>query len=123
MAQISESTQTILASIETPMFSSQPSSLGFPGVESQNCYYPGEHVISSKEISLVSQYMEEHKVPPENTRIHKTFVDGRRVYELLMASVVKNAGQEKITKLPGSEASIRLIKEITVMSFTRSVIL
>ncbi len=54
--------------------------------------------------------MEEHKILPENTRIHKTFVDGHCVYELLLASVEKNAGQEKITKLPGSETSIRLVK-------------
>ena len=110
MAQISESTYTTLARIETPMFSSQTSSLGFPGDKSQSCYYPGEHVISPEEISLVSQYMEEHKILPENTRIHKTFVDGHPVYELLLASVEKNTGQEKITKLPGSEASIRLVK-------------
>ena len=54
--------------------------------------------------------MEKHEILPENTRIHKTFVDGHCVYELLLASVEKNAGQEKITKLPGSEASIRLVK-------------
>ena len=110
MAQMSESAQTILASIETPMFSPQPSGLGFPGDKSQSCYYPGEHVIGPEEISLVSQYMEEHKILPENTRIHKTFVDGHCVYELLLASVEKNAGEEKITKLPGSQAIIRLIK-------------
>ena len=73
-------------------------------------YYPGENVISPEEISLVSQYMEEHKILPENTRIHKTFVDGHCVYELLLASGEKNTGQEKITKLPGSKASIRLVK-------------
>ena len=110
MAQISESAQTILASIETPMFSSQPSGLGFSGDKCQSCYYPGEHVIGPEEISLVSQYMEEHKIPPENTRIYKTFVDGHCVYELLLASVEKNAGEEEITRLPGSQASIRLIK-------------
>ena len=110
IAQISESNQTVLQSIETLMFSSQPSSLGFPGDESQSCYYPGESVISPEEISLVSQYMEEHEILPENTRIHKTFVDGHCVYELLLASMEKNAGEGKIAKLPGSEASIRLTK-------------
>ena len=55
MAQVSESTDTILASIETPTFSSQTSSLGFPGDKSQSCYYPGERVIRPEEISLVSQ--------------------------------------------------------------------
>ena len=110
IAQIAESTHTIFASIETPMFSSQTSSLDFPDDKSQSCYYPGEHVISPEEMSLVSKWMEEHKIRPENTRMHKTFVDGRCVYELLLASVEKNVGQEKSTKLPGSEASIRLVK-------------
>ena len=58
----------------------------------------------------MSQYTEEHRILPENTRIHKTFVDGHCVYELLLASVEKNTGQEKITKLPDSKASIRLVK-------------
>ena len=110
MAQISESANTILASIETPMFSSQPNSLGFPGNKNQSCYYPGEHGISPEEISVVSQYMEEHRILPENTRIHKTFVDENCVYELLLASVEKNIGQENISKLPGSKATIRLVK-------------
>ena len=53
MAQLSESTKPILASIESPMFSSQTKSLGFPSDKSQSSYYPGEHVISPEEISLV----------------------------------------------------------------------
>ncbi len=110
MAQISESANAILASIETSMFSSQINSLGFPGDKTQSCYYPGEHVITPEEISLVSQYLEKHKILPENTRIQKTIVDGSCVYELLLASVEKTTGQEKITKLPGSPASIRLVK-------------
>lgn len=58
----------------------------------------------------MSQYLEKHKILPENTRIQKTIVDGSCVYELLLASVEKTTGQEKITKLPGSPASIRLVK-------------
>ena len=110
MAQLSESTITILASIGSPMFSSQTKSLGFPSDKSQSSYYPGEQVISPEEISLVSQYMERHKILPENTRIHKTFVDGKCVYELMLASVEKDTDQEKITKLPASEASIRIVR-------------
>ena len=110
MAQISESANAILASIETPMFSSRPSSLGYPSVENQSCYYPGENDISPGEISLVSQYLEKHKILPENTRVHKTFVDGICVYELLLASVENNTSHENMAKLPNSEACVRLVK-------------
>lgn len=110
MAQLSESTKTILTSIESPMFSSQTKSLGFPSDKSQSSYYPGEQVISREEISLVSQYMERHKILPENTRIHKTFVDGNCVYELMLASVERDTEQENITKLPASEATIRVVR-------------
>ena len=58
----------------------------------------------------MSQYLEKHKILPENTRIQKKFVDGSCVYDLLLASVEKTTGQEKITKLPDSKASIRLVK-------------
>lgn len=87
MAQLSESTKTILASIESPLLSPQTKSLDSPSDKSQSSYYPEEHVIRPEEISLVSQYMERHKILPQNTRIHKNFVDGNCVYELMLASM------------------------------------
>ena len=93
------------------MFSSQIKSLGFPSDKSQSSYYPGEQIISPQEITLVSQYMERYKNLPHNTPIHNTFVDGSCVYELMLASVGRDTEHEKITKLPASEASIRVVEE------------
>ena len=110
MASTSERASTILASIEKPIFSSQPSSLGFPGDKTQSCYYPGDHKISPDEISQISQCLEENHVLPENTRIRKVFVGDRAIYQVHQASVERETGSQRAIEMPDSKGSIRIVK-------------
>ena len=69
------------------MFSSRPSSLGFPGPETQSAYYPGTLPMTPDEIAMVSRTAEEKGILPENTRIEKAVEGGNTIYKLLQASV------------------------------------
>ena len=91
------------------MFSSQPSSLGYPGDKTQSCYYPGDQRLSSNEILKVSQCLEDHGILPENTRIQKVLEDEKIIYKVHQASTEKDAGDRRI-ELPGSTGSILVVK-------------
>ena len=120
MASTSERASTILASIEKTIFSSQPSSLGFPGETTQSCYYPGDYKLSPDEISRVSQCLEENRILPENTRIQKVFEGDKAIYHVHQASVETETGSKTAIEMPESKGSIRLVKgdhcdELTVI--------
>ena len=109
LARTSHRSSALLASVEGAMFSSQPSSLGFPSSNSQSGYYPGDIDISPSEISQISQHLEQNKIPPENTRIRKRLENGDIVYEVLQASVEMTAACQKWS-IAGLEGEIRLLR-------------
>ena len=109
MTSTSERASMILASVEKPMFSSQPSSLGFPGDKTQSCYYPGDHKLSPDEISHVSQCLEENSILPENTRIQKVYEGDRAIYQVHQASVGQETSSQRTIEMPDSKGSIRLV--------------
>ena len=92
------------------MFSSQPSSLGFPSDKTQSCYYPGDHKLSRDEISQVSQCLEKYGILPENTRIRKVCEGDRVIYQVCQASIEKETGRQRTIKLPDSNGSILLVR-------------
>ena len=68
------------------MYSSHPSSLGFPGSKTQSAYYPGDYAITKEEIADISNLMEQNGVLPENTRIQKRMKGDKTIYEVRQAS-------------------------------------
>lgn len=91
------------------MVSTPPYSLGYPGDQAQSAYYPGVCRITLDEIAMVSRALEENSVFPENTRIQKVASSGMPVFEVLQASVEKNA-QVLEFLLPGSKGIVRLVR-------------
>lgn len=110
MASTSERASIILATIEKSIFSSQPSSLGFPGATTQSCYYPGDYKLSPDEISQVSKRLEENNILPENTRIQKVFEGDIPIYQVLQAPVEGRTNNQQIIDMPDLKRSIRLVK-------------
>lgn len=100
----------ILACVEEPMFSSQPSSLGYPGDKTQSGYYPGDHELSPDEISKVSQCLEAIRILPENTRIHKVLEGDKVVYQVRQASIEKDMDSQHTFEMPDSKGTIRLVR-------------
>ncbi|KAL9607596.1 MAG: hypothetical protein Q9167_007500 [Letrouitia subvulpina] len=101
LASSTNKARTLFARIAEPIYSLKPSSLGYPSQETQSAYYPGSHQTSAEEIAYVSQTMEINGILPENTRIRKTFRDGKVVFELLQASVeTSDSSQELNTQNP-----------------------
>jgi dipeptidyl-peptidase III len=66
----------------------QPSSLGFPSNVAQSSYYPGDLRISREEIAAVSKTLKENSIYPENTRIHKTILKDKVVFDVLQGSAI-----------------------------------
>lgn len=60
ISQISSHATALFTSVAIPIFSSQPSSLGYPADETQSAYYPGAVPITPEEIAEVSQIMEDN---------------------------------------------------------------
>ena len=96
-------------SVVTAMYSSQPSSLGYPTNETQSAYYPGALPINPDEIAQVSHIMEENGVLPENTRIKKVLEDEDVVYKVLQASVETGHNVQNI-KLPHMAGSVQIVQ-------------
>ena len=109
MASTSERADTILGTIEKPIFSSQPSSLGFPGATTQSCYYTGDFKLSPDEISQISGRLEENGILPENTRLQKVSEGDNPMYQVLQASVEKREKSQQIIDMPDLKGSIRLV--------------
>lgn len=110
VASTSKQAGTILASIEEPMFATQPSSLGFPGDKTQSAYYLGDHKLSPDEISHVSQCLEANSILPENTRIQKILEDDKVVYQVHQASIEKETGSQHTFEMPNLKGTIRLVR-------------
>ncbi|KAI4214657.1 MAG: hypothetical protein LQ351_002730 [Letrouitia transgressa] len=109
IASTTNKAQTIFTRIAEPMYSLRPSSLGYSSQETQSAYYPGNHQMSAEEVAYVSQAMEINGILPENTRVCKTFKDGKVILELLQASVkTSDFSQELDAQNPG--AVINVIK-------------
>ncbi|KAI0007590.1 peptidase family M49-domain-containing protein [Xylariaceae sp. FL0662B] len=87
--------------IKESISSVPPYSLGIPSDTAQSSYYTGAP-ISRDEIALVSKFLEENSVFPENTRIQK--VD-EKAYNVLQASIDR---VDKPQSLTGSDASINV---------------
>src|SRR5580700_9880914 len=66
----------------------QPSSLGFPSDVAQSSYYPGDLRISREEIAAISKTLEENSIYPENTRIRKTMLRDKVVFDVLQGSAI-----------------------------------
>ncbi|KAL8824918.1 MAG: hypothetical protein Q9170_007999 [Blastenia crenularia] len=109
IALVSDRATALFASIVRPMFSPQPSSLGYPREQTQSAYYPGEAPISSDEVVYVSQTMEIHGLHPEDTRIRKFYEGDQIVFEVLQASVMTGDAVE-VLKAQDPKGSIRIVK-------------
>lgn len=96
--------------IAEPILSTPPFSLGYPGEFSQSAYYPGPGIISAEEIALVSQALEDIPIFPENTRIRKVESIGHPVFEVLQASIEKDATAQEFV-LPDSKGVMRIIRQ------------
>ena len=108
VASTSERASMIFATVEEAIFSSQPSSLGFPGEKTQGCYYPGDHKLSPDENSQVSRCLERNNVLPENTRLQKVFENDRAIYQVLQASVEQEKNSQRTIEMPDSKGCIRI---------------
>ena len=64
-----------------------PVSLGYPSAVAQSAYYPGDLPVSRKDLESVAKILEKHSIETENTRLQKSEVAGRVVYDVLQASV------------------------------------
>ncbi|KAI4188464.1 MAG: hypothetical protein L6R41_002143 [Letrouitia leprolyta] len=109
IAFVSDRATALFTSIAEPMFSPQPSSLGFPTEQTQSAYYPGEARVNSEEVAYVSQIMEQNGIHPENTRIRKIYEDGKVVFEVLQASV-ETSDATKVLQTQDPQGSIRIVK-------------
>ena len=109
IARVSERATALLSSIGNPMFSPQPSSLGYPAELTQSAYYPGETPIGSDEVSYVSEVMEKHGIHPENTRLRKIYEGGDTVFEILQASV-ERSDAVNVSEAQDPRGTIRMIK-------------
>ena len=75
LASSSERALKLYELVETHMYESEPVSLmhlGYPDDGHLSNYYPQSPDISKEEISLVSAFLENKKILPENTRLQKT---------------------------------------------------
>ena len=94
LASSSQSAMKLYEQIEDRMFESEPVSLmhlGYPDDGHLSNYYPHSPGITKEEISLISAFLEDKNVLPENTRLRKTESGD---YELLISCATKNPSEE-----------------------------
>ena len=87
LSRLSPITQVLFEKISVPILSQSPSGLGYPSDEAQSSYYLGK-AISMDELKEISNFLVEHSIHPENTRVRKSVSERyHTVYEILVASV------------------------------------
>ena len=106
---MSEVTQSLFDQVAQPIYAHQPSSLGFPGGETQSTYYPGDCLITKQEIANVSDVMEQHGILPENTRIRKWMQGDEAVYDILQASSSSDPHAQSL-QTPDTAPSVRVVR-------------
>lgn len=84
--------------------------LGYPSAGHVSTYYPDSPNIEQDEITAVSDFLEEKRLLPENTRIRKT----QHGYEVLIASAQKDPAAED-RDLAQSEWSMSDGKKVTLV--------
>ncbi|KAL9591610.1 MAG: hypothetical protein Q9179_007548 [Wetmoreana sp. 5 TL-2023] len=109
ICQSSSRATSLFTSIAIPIFSSQPSSLGYPTDETQSAYYPGTFPITPEEIAEVSHIMEDNGILPENTRIEKVAEGGSTVYNVLQASV-ETASSDRSFHSPKLAGPVKIVQ-------------
>lgn len=109
LSSVSARATRLYHQIKGPIFARPPIGLGFPSDVAQSSYYPGPLRLSRDEIARVSQTLEEKSIHPENTRIHKTRLDGKPSFDVLQASVDTDA-QPRDIPYPSFSERIRLIR-------------
>ncbi|KAL8719048.1 MAG: hypothetical protein Q9181_008119, partial [Wetmoreana brouardii] len=109
ICQTSSRATSLFTSIAIPVFSSQPSSLGYQADETQSTYYPGTLSITQEEIAEVSQIMEDNGVLPENTRVEKVAEEESTVYKVLQASVEK-ASNDRTFHSPKLAGPVKIVQ-------------
>ncbi|KAL8855986.1 MAG: hypothetical protein Q9178_007356 [Gyalolechia marmorata] len=109
VSHVSEDAQRLFDRVAHAMYSPQPSSLGFPGHETQSAYYPSDVALTKEEVADVTVCMEQRGVLPENTRIRKTMQGGEAIYEVLQASTLIDPDVQTL-KLRNSGRTVRVVK-------------
>ena len=109
LAGVSPRLKALHDDIVTPMMAKPPFSLGFPSDLAQSAYYPGDQHMSKDEIALVSQTLGDHSIYPENTRIQKIQSLKRPIFEVLQASVQRDASAPEFS-LRDSKGILRIVR-------------
>lgn len=111
LAARSSKIQELYEEFSEAILSVPPFNLGFPSDTAQSAYYPGPGDITSKEVEVISQVLQENSIFPENTRIRKSMKStetGTQVYDVLIASADDNIPMKE---LPSKDAAtvVRLV--------------
>ena len=109
LASLSPELELLYGKIAAQIFTKPPFNLGYPGDFAQSAYYPGHTVISKEEIAVVSKALEAHSIYSENTRIRKLESNDAPTFEVLQASVEKDALVKEFS-LPDSKGIVRLVR-------------
>lgn len=108
ISSVSRTAFELYTHLSDSILAEQPSGLGFPSNVAQSSYYPGNLQISREEIAAVSKTLEKTSIYPENTRIRKTILEDRVVFDVLQASTILDS-QPRELQGPNSE-TIRIIR-------------
>lgn len=99
----------LFADISNRILSTPPYSLGYPGDQAQSAYYPGDCRITQDEIAMISRFLEEKSIFPENTRIQKVGSSQIPTFEVLQASIEKDTQIQEFL-LSGSRGLVRVVR-------------
>ena len=88
VSSISRVATELYRQLADSILAEQPRSLGFPSDIAQCSYYPRDLRISREGIATVSKTLEENSICPENTRIRKTNLRDKVVFDVLQGSAI-----------------------------------
>lgn len=92
ISDISEKAKQLYHEFDQIIFIKPPYNLGFPSDIAQSMFYPGDQLISYREVDQVSKIMADKGIHPENTRLQKQSSDDKTVFEFLQASAEEDNG-------------------------------
>lgn len=109
IATVSAESRDILEVILEDMIGNPKAKLGFTDGLNQSNYYPGGGRLSQDDIKSVSTILAKCGIEPENTRIRRTIVDSKPVFEVQQASAQAMQTTRHLQQGTNSDYDVRLV--------------
>ncbi|RMZ14848.1 hypothetical protein D0864_00052 [Hortaea werneckii] len=108
LSSTSEAARKLMEKFESVILSPLPNMLGLPSPTAQSTYYQASSPITKHEVAEITEIAAQSGIYPENTRLVKNVIGEKRRFDIVQASVEKDAAAKPISYI--HDRQVRLVR-------------